>query len=132
MSNVLAIAASGMLAAQRRLEVSASNVANLQTTGALADAPPDVQQAYRALRVDQTEQPDGGTTAVVKQETPGVVATYEPQSPFADARGMIATPDVSLENEAVQQLIARYAFAANAAVSRSAAAMQRVMTDSSA
>jgi flagellar basal-body rod protein FlgC len=56
MSSISAIAVSGMNAATRRLEVSASNVANLLTTGALpatngtvaAGAP----QAYQPLRLE--------------------------------------------------------------------------------
>ena len=41
---------------------------------------------------------------------------YDPTAPFADQNGQVAAPNVDLANEAVQQAIARYEFAANAKV----------------
>ena len=70
MSSVLSIAASGMAAAQKRLEVSARNVANVS-----------------------------------------------------------ARPSVDLAGEAVQQMVARYTFAANAKVAKLAGEMQKALLD---
>src|ERR1700692_1518530 len=57
-SSISAIAVSGMNAAARRLEVSASNVANVMTTGALPAANGTVAagapQAYQALVLNET------------------------------------------------------------------------------
>ena len=130
MSNVLSIAVSGMTAATRRLEVSARNVANVRSTGALpADAPPEVQRAFEALRLDQTEAPGGGAATTVSTVSPPVVPVYDPSAPFADENGMVAAPNVDLENEVVQQMIARYAFAANVGVARADAAMKKALLD---
>lgn len=101
--SVTSIAASGMLAAQQRLEVAARNIAS-------AGRPTDDQAAaaFAALRADQVEAPGGGTAVNVS-----------------------ATPakDVDLADEAVQLTIASYTHAANASVMRAAAKMQKSVID---
>ena len=133
MNAILSIAASGMNAAMRRLEVSASNVANALSDGPLPSADAAVQAkypaAYTPLRVDQVETAGGGITAVVGNVTPGTVLTYDPSAPFADNRGMVASPNVNLANEAVQQLIARYTFVMNAVVVRTYDQMMKSLLD---
>jgi flagellar basal-body rod protein FlgC len=120
MSSVLSIAISGMQAATRRLEVSASNVANMRSDGALPDGQgndaPGAPRPYTPLRVDQVEVAGGGTRAVVSEVSPGHTATYDPAAPYANEDGMVATPNVDLADEMIQQLIASYTYAANARV----------------
>lgn len=109
-----------MLAATQRLQVSAQNVANVRSDGALPDAQgnyaPDAPRPYTPLRVDQVDLTNGGTRAVVSEVSPGYVAAYDPSAPYANQDGMVAAPNVDLADEAVQQLIASYAYAANARV----------------
>jgi len=118
MSIALSIAASGMAAAALRLQVSASNVANALSFGPLPTAknaagfPP----AYIPLRVDQTDAAGGGTTATVRTALPSYVPIYDPTAPYADDRGMVAAPNVDLAKELIEQMLARYTFAANAKV----------------
>jgi flagellar basal-body rod protein FlgC len=45
-----------------------------------------------------------------------VAPSYDPGAPYANADGQVASPNVDLTEEAVQQLVARYTFAANARV----------------
>ena len=108
MTSVLSIATSGMAAAQKRLEVSARNVANA-SVDLPGGAPPEVAAAFAALRID----PGGGArrrhAAVVTQAPPGTA--------------------VDLANEAVQQMVARYTFAANAKVAKMAGEMQKSLLD---
>jgi flagellar basal-body rod protein FlgC len=129
MSSVMSIAVSGMAAAERRLEVSARNVANVSTTGPLDAAPDDVRAAYAALRADQTQTAGGGTAVKVSRAAPATIAVSDPGSPFANADGLVAAPAVDLTNEAVQQLVARYSFAANAAVIRAEDKMTKSLLD---
>ena len=105
MSSVLSIAASGMAAAQKRLEVSARNVANVSARPSDEEA----AAAFAALRMDQVEISGGGTAAVVSRAPPGT--------------------EVDLAGEAVQQMIARYTFAANAKVAKAAGEMQKSLLD---
>jgi flagellar basal-body rod protein FlgC len=105
MSSITSIAASGIQAAERRLDIAARNIAN---SGLPATAPADVVNAFVALRADQTETPSGGTT---------VTASAAPEQ----------TTD--LASEAVNLTIASYSLAANAAVMRSAEKMQKKVID---
>jgi flagellar basal-body rod protein FlgC len=105
MSSVLSIAASGMFAAQQRLEVAARNIANVRPTDEEAAA------AFTALRADQVELSGGGTAVNVTAMPPE------------------GGSDVDLASEAVQLTIARYTFAANASVMRAAAKMQKSVLD---
>jgi flagellar basal-body rod protein FlgC len=120
MSNISTIALSGMNAATRRLGVSASNVANAMSTGALSNAdgmvPPGDPTAYEPLEVVQTASAGGGTQTTVTTTTPSTTTAYDPQAPFANQNGLVAAPNVDLSQEMVNQMIASYSFAANATV----------------
>ncbi|HYM35701.1 MAG TPA: flagellar basal body protein [Steroidobacteraceae bacterium] len=133
MSAILSNAVSGMTAAMRRLEVSASNVANALSDGPLPSADASVRAKYPAAytpkRVDQVETAGGGTAAVVSDVSPATVQTYDPSAPFADANGMVASPNVSFQNEAVQQIVARYTFAMNAVVEITYERMMKSLLD---
>lgn len=131
LSSVLSIASSGLAAASLRLQVSANNVANALSTGPLPDAPNagNFPPAYVPERVDQVAATGGGTSATVGTVTPSFVPQYDPTAPFANANGQVAAPNVDLANEAVQQIIARYAFAANAKVIQTASEMMKTLLD---
>src|SRR5262245_3423268 len=98
MSIASAIAISGLIAADLRLQVAASNIANLRSEGPPPGAPNpgDVPPAYSALRVNQTDVVGGGTLATVVAGSPATVQSYDPSAFFADANGMVASPNVDL------------------------------------
>jgi flagellar basal-body rod protein FlgC len=133
MSSISTIALSGMNAAARRLEVSASNVANAGSTGALpakdGPAPAGTQQAYAPLQVVQTANADGGTQTAVTPVNPAYVATSDPQAPFANQDGLVAAPDVDLSREMINQMLASYSFAANARVLKTDGQMTKTLID---
>jgi len=135
MSSVQSIAVSGMLAATQRLQVSARNVANVRSDGALPDAQgnysPDAPRPYTPLRVDQVDVATGGTRAVVTEVSPSYVATPNPSAPYANQDGLVAAPNVDLAEEVVQQLMASYAYAANARVVTSYNQMVKSLFDMS-
>jgi flagellar basal-body rod protein FlgC len=129
--SILSIAASGLVAAGRRLEVSASNVANISSSGPLPDAPnaAGFPAAYAPLRVDQVDVAGGGTAATVSAVSPSYVPQYDPSAPYADKNGLVAAPNVDLANEAVQQITARIEFAANAKVIQIESEMMKTLLD---
>lgn len=136
MSSVQSIAVSGMLAATRRLEVSAQNVANMRSNGALPDAQgnvsPDAPRPYTPQRVDQVDLTSGGTRAIVTEVSRSYVAAYDPSAPYANQDGLVASPNVDLTEEAIQQLMATYAYAANARVVTSYNQMVKSLFDATA
>lgn len=142
MGSPLDIAVTGLTAQTRRVEASASNVANVRSRGALPDAtgavPAGKPAAYQPLGVAQSEQRLGaglgsdaaGTRATFTPITPAYLAEYDPQADYADARGMVAAPNVDLARETVNQIAAGRAYAANIAVVRTADEMQTSLLDS--
>lgn len=135
MSSISTIALSGMNAATRRLDVSANNVANVGTTGALpvdGTVPSGMPQAYTPLQVVQSESATGGTETSVTAVTPPTVATADPSAPFANQDGLVAAPNVDLAQEMISQLVAKYSFAANAKVMAADDRMTKTLIDTMA
>jgi flagellar basal-body rod protein FlgC len=132
MSSIYPIALSGLNAASTRLQVSASNVANIDSTGALpnlttgATTPP---VPYQPLQVSQEPLVSGGTVATVTPSTPAFTAQYSPDSPYADKNGLVGAPNVDLTTEAVNQITAINAYKANLRVLQVADDLDRETID---
>jgi flagellar basal-body rod protein FlgC len=133
MSSISAIALSGLNAASRRLQVSASNVANAQSVGALPNAdgtvPAGAPQAYAPLELVQTASAGGGVQTSVTTVTPSTTAVFDPQASFANQDGLVASPNVDLAQEFVGQLLASYSYAANATVLKADDRMTQSLLD---
>ena len=129
--STLSIATSGLSAASLRLDVAASNIANVLTTGPLlattgsgasgsSSNNSNLPAAYVPLQVNQVDQSSGstpgGTAATVTTVSPSFVAQFDPSAPFADQNGLVAAPNVDLASQFIQLLVAKYDFAANAKV----------------
>jgi flagellar basal-body rod protein FlgC len=136
MTSISTIAVSGMMAAARRLQVSASNVANIESDGALPAAdgtvPAGAPKAYAPLRLLQTESAGGGTQTSISTITPSTVAISDPQAPFANQDGEVAAPNIDLSQEVISQMLASYSFAANAAVMKADDGMTKTLIDTMA
>lgn len=131
LSAASSIALSGIQAATVRVNASAQNIANSQTLGTPnqagpfgADQPPPLTgtapsgaagQVFQALNVNQQESASGGVTATVTPSKNSGLA-FQPDSPFADKNGLVATPDVDPARKAVNLLEARNNFIANVKV----------------
>ena len=133
MSSISAIALSGLNAASLRLQVSASNVANAGSTGALPNAngtvPAGSPQAYAPLEVVQSASVGGGVQTSVTTVTPSTTAVFDPQASFANQDGLVAAPNVDLASEFVGQLLASYSYAANATVLKADDRMTQSLLD---
>jgi flagellar basal-body rod protein FlgC len=132
--STLSIATSGLSAASLRLNVTASNIANVRTTGPLpatgglgtsggtgtSSNNSTFPAAYVPLRVNQVDQSSGstpgGTVATVSTVSPSFVAQFDPSAPFANQDGLVAAPNIDLASQFIQLLTAKYDFAANAKV----------------
>jgi len=127
MNPVTAIALSGLNAAARRVEVSANNIANQSSRGALPGV--DGPAAYTPLEVQLAAQAGGGVSASIAPSSRAALIAYDPQSAFANARGYVAAPAIDLTDETINLALASYDFAANLAVIRTADDMTRAMLE---
>lgn len=126
------ISATGMAVEKLRLDVTAANIANMNS------AAPSAAQAYSPLRVNAQALPlsfsqqfgsmlhvVGGGVRVLGV-TPQAVAprmVYEPGHPYADAQGMVAYPAVNHAAEMVNLNIALRSYEANVAAMTAARTM---------
>jgi flagellar basal-body rod protein FlgC len=124
-----AISASGLAADKARLEATATNLANMQSTAA------DRSQLFRPLTVVTQARPLGfgahlgraqaGGTEIVAI-VPSVQAprlVYEPGHPYADAQGMVAYPAVDHTAEMLHLNVTLRSYEANLAAFNAAKAM---------
>ncbi len=117
MDSILSIALSGMDAARQHLDAAASNIANMQTMGALPDAASgNAPQPYTPIMVSQHSLAGGGVATSLAPVTPPTVPAYAPSLPFADRTGLVAAPNVDLATQGVDQLMAAQAYAASASL----------------
>lgn len=104
---------SGLQAQSKRLSVSADNIANMSTAGT-----PGSDSVYTPQEVIQTTTAGGGVRAETRDVDPPSVSVYSPANPLADEEGVVEIPNVSLETEFSNQILAKRAYQANAAVIR--------------
>ncbi|WP_392432579.1 flagellar basal body rod protein FlgC [Yersinia sp. HM-2024] len=118
--SIFDISGSAMSAQSKRLNVSASNMANADSV-----AGPD-GQPYRArqviFQVDAAAGQDIGgvkVSDVVESDAPDRLL-YEPGNPFADENGYVRMPNVDVVGEMVNTLSASSSYQANVEVMNTA------------
>ncbi|MFQ5775238.1 MAG: flagellar basal body rod protein FlgC [Kiloniellaceae bacterium] len=116
MSSVFSTALSALAAQSKRLEVSASNVANVRSLGLRAGGAEPQPGAFVPHRVALISTAGGGTAAKTVPVSPPSFLAFDPGDPNADADGLVPRPNVSLEREVVTQIEALRAFQANVKV----------------
>jgi len=132
MINAIQIALSGLMASSRKVEAGASNIANVSTAGALD--PADGPAPYNALTTTQStitgaEGQSLGVRADVVPTNRPFVPAYDPDSPFANADGLIGAPNVNLAEEIVNMQIASNTYKANVKTIQIASDMQDALLD---
>lgn len=117
--NIFTVAGSALTAQSERLNVTASNLANAESTTG-----PD-GQAYRAKQVVFGVKSVGGSRTVSGQQVGGVEVTkviddptpmkttYDPSNPAADANGYVTMPNVDPVQEMVNMISASRSYQAN-------------------
>lgn len=110
--NATAASISGLRAAERRLEVSANNIANFRSTTALEDGVL-TERPFQPSQVLQTSESPVGTRAYTSPLDPAIIPSFEPDSIAANENGIVELPNVDLAREAVNNISAKHAFQAN-------------------
>ena len=120
----LRISAGGMDRQLRFLEVISANIANAGTTRG-ADG-----TAYRRRIVVLRPDPSGGPgrVEIAEDPRPGRLV-YEPGHPDANADGFVEYPNIDVNEELVDLMLARRIHEANAAVFQAAKGMLRRAMD---
>ena len=127
MSDALSIALSGLNAQSQRLSATASNIANVSSSGVVP--PKEGTSVYTPVTVNLTSQGSGGVVAdVVPKQNPYSVS-YDPSSQNANAEGYIAVPNVDLTEEIVGLTEIKAAFKANLAVIKTEDEMMGALLD---
>ena len=113
------ISSSGLYAQRKRLDVIASNLANLETTRTENGGP------YRRKMVVMSTKPVEGFDQVLSSRLEGVeiddiveddapfMKVYDPGHPDADEQGYVLKPNVDLIVEITNMLVAKRNFEAN-------------------
>lgn len=128
LTSMMSISTSGLNAAATRLEASASNIANAQSSGPLPDASGS-STAYQPLRVAQSDVKGGGVSARLTRAPDPYVTTSDPTSPDANEDGLVAMPNVDMAGEMVNILTARMSYEASAKTMKVANDMMKTTLD---
>lgn len=91
------IALTGLNAASKRIEASASNIANAQTTGSVDGTKP----VYMPKDVVQVSEPFGGVKTSIVESTKPPITSFAPSDINADSNGLVNYPNVDLAEELV-------------------------------
>lgn len=120
-------AIAGLTAAGKRADIAANNIANARTTGTL-----DPYSGYTAQQAVQSTTAAGAPQVSARLLSPGHVAAYEPDSPDADADGLVGVPDVDIAANIVDLIQAEHAYKANAVTLRTLDELSRALYDDEA
>jgi len=129
----MSIGLSGAVAAQRRFETTANNVANLRSTAAPSVAGPATDDQGEALfrparQVDRSAA-GGGVLSTRQLIDPASVRAFEPSAPDADRDGLVNRPNLDIARETVERLTSKRQLEASLATIRTADDLLRATID---
>lgn len=114
MVNAISTSLSGLMAQSKKLSVAANNIANASTTGPLDST--EAGRPYQAQEAVLTAGNGGGVDVTIRPRNNPTIPSYSPDSPDANEDGMVAAPNVNLDEELISSKMAEQAYAANAKV----------------
>jgi len=121
--------ASALTAERLRMDVIGQNIANVHTTRGLDGRPYQRQQVvfetvFQQQLGDSSLQPRQSVQiSRIEQDLRPPKLIHDPGHPDADARGMVAFPDINVFQEMVDMMAASRAFEANLSVVKNAQVM---------
>jgi flagellar basal-body rod protein FlgC len=131
MTDVLAIALSGLNAQQKRLLAAASNIAHATSSGPVPEEKQgeSVSSVYKPLGVSLTALASGGVYSEITENKTGYSLSYDPSHVYANIEGYIARPNVDLAQETVDVMVSKTLFKANLSVIKTEREMQEDLLD---
>lgn len=121
-------ALSGLSAASKRIEVSANNIANIDSTTSVVNGQ-RTNQPFVPQEVVQSSRPAGGVSTSLRDVSPPSVPVFDQEDPAADENGFVQVPNVNLDQEVANQLAAANNYKANLAVIRRANETYQTLLD---
>lgn len=109
------VAVSGLLAQSSVAAAHAQNIANAGVTGKPSPRPGE-RVAYQPIDPVTISTEGGNIAAQFVPVQPGSVTYYDPSSADSNEEGLVAVPNVNLEEEIVGLLTAKTAYAADAKI----------------
>ncbi len=120
----LDISTSGMIAQRTRMQVIASNLANMNTIqNAQGEYDPYLRRAAMLEPAGHPDQPQGVRVAAIDIQEGALRQKLMPGSKFADADGYVMAPDIDPTTEWVNGLQASRAYEANVAAAETMKSM---------
>lgn len=119
--------AAALNAERTRMDVISENIANAQTTHGIDGKPYQrkvvVFETVLQNALDGQGQVPTLTVAQIQKDNRPALMVYQPGNPEADARGMVAMPNINIHEEMADLIAASRTFEANLSVVRNAKAM---------
>lgn len=119
MFGVFSISASALEAQRTRMNVIASNMANVHTTKTQEGGPYKRQNVvFQTLPMekDQATPFQGVMVSEITKDKGDPMLVYEPGNPDANANGYVALPNINVVEEMVDMMAASRAYEANVSV----------------
>jgi flagellar basal-body rod protein FlgC len=135
MFDAMEISASGLTAERMRMDVTAQNLANAQTTRGADGQPYRRKEVVLAERQEQASfgaaltgamnggKPAGVEVAAIAEDQTPLKQVYDPSHPDADADGYVQMPNVDTVAEMVDLISAQRAYEANVTAMQAAKQM---------
>jgi flagellar basal-body rod protein FlgC len=101
-------ALSGLAAATQRINVSAQNIANADSTQTQNSDGTTANTPYVPQQLVQSSQTSGGVTTSAEPVTPPSVSIYNPSDAAANANGITQYPNVDPAQQLIQAQVASY------------------------
>lgn len=112
---IFATSGSGVTLSQKWMDAISDNIANINTVRRTGEAA--FQARYVVARaVDYGTGRGGVAVDGVTYGSPQGQLVYDPESPLADAKGMVRRPDIDLGDQMTQLIQAQRGYQANLAV----------------
>ncbi|MEO5356617.1 MAG: flagellar basal body rod protein FlgC [Nitrospirae bacterium YQR-1] len=113
---VFKVSASALAAQRERMNVIASNLANIHTTQTQEGGPykrRDVVFQTTLMEQDVRSHSNGVRVAEIYEDPHPPMMVYDPSHPDADERGYVAMPNINVVEEMVNMMMTTRAYEAN-------------------
>lgn len=124
MVNPISASVSGLYAQTQKFANTAQNIVNADTQSRVGGA-----NGYQPVDT-VTLSTSGGVRATTQAREPAQITTYAPDSPYANAKGEVAVPNVNVTEELLAGKQAEQAYKAAAATLRVASEMEETLLNS--